>query len=124
MENGDRMENITLGNVAVAVAFIVALLGGFAKLYKQIKILLTKLLEQEFKTINNNIRDLQGRMDEVDMQCCKNFLVNFLADLETKGTASEVELERFYEQYEHYVEIGGNSYVKHQVEKLESEGKL
>lgn len=118
------MENITLGNVAVAVAFIVALLGGFAKLYKQIKILLTKLLEQEFKTINNNIRDLQGRMDEVDMQCCKNFLVNFLADLETKGTASEVELERFYEQYEHYVEIGGNSYVKHQVEKLESEGKL
>ena len=36
----------------------------------------------------------------------------------------EIERERFWEQYEHYVKCGGNSYIQRKVENLKQAGKL
>ena len=58
------------------------------------------------------------------MQACKNYLVSFLSDVEKDELTDEIERERFWEQYQHYTEHGGNSYIKRKVEKLKSEGKL
>lgn len=58
------------------------------------------------------------------MQACKNYLVSFLSDVEKNHPIDETERERFWEQYQHYTEHGGNSYIKRKVEHLQSEGKL
>ena len=64
------------------------------------------------------------RLNEIEVSSDKNFIVRFLADIEQGNEIDEVERERFYEIYQRYKELGGNSYVSHKVEKLQKEGKL
>lgn len=110
------MEHITLEFVGEFVAFLVALIGGLGYLSTTLKKWLTNLMKGEFDNLNK-------RLDQVDMEACKNFLVRVLADIE-KGSVNETEKERFYEQYEHYLNMGGNTYIKHKVEILQKEGKI
>ena len=58
------------------------------------------------------------------MENCKNFLVSFLARCDRGEYIDEIEKERFWEQYEHYRELGGNAYIGNKVESLRKEGKL
>ena len=58
------------------------------------------------------------------MENCKNYLVTFLAACERGQAHDEIELERFHEQLSHYQAIGGNSYIKDKVMKLQNAGKL
>ena len=37
---------------------------------------------------------------------------------------TEIETERFYDSYQKYTELGGNSYIKGKVDRLKNEGKL
>ena len=37
---------------------------------------------------------------------------------------AEIETERFWEQYEHYKKMDGNSYIKEWVAKLQKKGWL
>ena len=46
------------------------------------------------------------------------------ADVEQNKIIDEVEKERFYETYEHYTKLGGNSYIHDKVESLKKAGKL
>lgn len=110
------MENITLEFVGEFVAFLVALVGGLGYLNRTLKGWLSKLIKEEFDSVNQ-------RLDRVDMEACKNFLVRVIPDIED-GTIDETEKQRFYEQYEHYLEMGGNTYIKHKVEVLQKEGKI
>lgn len=107
------MENITLGNIATIVAFLVALIGG------------VEFLLARFNTLfDNKLKPINKRLNEIELSSDKNFIVRFLADIEQGNQVDDVEKERFYEIYERYKELGGNSYVAHKVEKLEKEGKL
>lgn len=110
------MENITLEFVGEFVAFLVALVGGLGYLNRTLKGWLSKLIKEEFDSVNQ-------RLDRVDMEACKNFLVRVIPDIED-GTIDETEKQRFYEQYEHYLEMGGNTYIKHKVEVLQKEEKI
>lgn len=110
------MENITLEFVGEFVAFLVALVGGLGYLNRTLKGWLSKLIREEFDGINQ-------RLDRVDMESCKNFLVRSIPDIED-GTIDETEKQRFYEQYEHYLKMGGNTYIKHKVEVLQKEEKI
>lgn len=110
------MEHITLEFVGEFIAFLVALVGGLGYLNKTLKAWLTKLMKEEFDQINT-------RLDRVDLEACKNFLVRTIPDIED-GEINETEKERFYEQYEHYLQVGGNTYIKHKVEVLQKEGKI
>lgn len=118
------MEQITLGQIAVAVAFFVALITGVSYLLKQIKAAIKSALKDEFKPINDKIDELGKHLDSVDMESCKNFLVSVLSDIEKGLDVDEIERERFWEQYQHYQKIGGNSYIKKKVDQLEKEGKI
>ena len=40
------------------------------------------------------------------------------------ATVTEIETERFYDSYQKYTELGGNSYIKGKVDRLKNEGKL
>lgn len=110
------MDNITLEFIGEFVAFIAALVGGLGYLNKTLKAWLVKLMREEFD-------DMAKRLDRVDMEACKNFLVRMIAVIEN-GDISDTERARFYEQYEHYLELGGNTYIKHTVEILQKEGKI
>ena len=118
------MENITLGQISIAITFMVGFLGGVGFLYKSIKGFLEKLILEQFEPFNTNIDDLKKNVERVDMESCKNYLVRCLGDFEHGNKLSDVEQERFWEEYEHYLMIGGNSYIKHRVEKLQQEKKL
>lgn len=107
------MEQITLGDLARWAAFVVALGGSIAVIIRGVKTAVGKLLEPVVKQI-----------ESVDRENCKNFLVTFLAETERGQEHDQIELERFHEQFEHYKAIGGNSYIKAKVEKLQKAGKL
>lgn len=118
------MSQITLEQVALAVTFLVGLITGIGQLNKHLKAWIAQSLKNQLDNITVEIKTLHDRIDEVDMETCKNYLVTFLSDVEKGHLIDEIERERFWEQYQHYVKHGGNSYVKHKVEKLQSEGKL
>lgn len=118
------MESITIGEVGLFVTFVVGLISGFAYLRTHIKGVIQNSLKPDFDGIRSEIGSLKRHIDEVDQENCKNFLVTFLADVERGNEMDEVELMRFWEEYEHYIKSGGNSYIKEKVEKLKAENKL
>lgn len=103
------MENITLGQIATILAFIVGLLGSVKYLSKELKNQVNKTLEP----INNSIKEL-------DVGQCKNYLVRYLKDVEQGNKLDEVEVERAYEIYDHYTnDLKQNSYIHKRWEELE-----
>lgn len=125
------MESITIGQIAVAVAFLAALITGGVKIKDAVKKWLTNTLKESFDAqkretdeIKRTVEDIKGQLDKVDIENCKNYLVTFLAETERGEVKDEIELQRFYEEYEHYVEKGGNSYVKEKFAKLKQKGYL
>lgn len=100
------MEQITLGDIARWAAFIVALGGSAAAIIKGVQKVVEKLL-------------LPLSLDNA-----KNYIVPFLARVERGEAVSEIEVERFHEQYAFYTTHGGNSYIKRWADKLQNEGKL
>lgn len=118
------MGNITFGQAAEWLSLIAAVLVASGVIYKKIKEGIAKMLESEFGAINNKLDALSSRIDTVDIETTKNFLVARLSELDRGMTMNEVEKERFWEQYDHYTEKGGNSYIKRKVDELEQEGRL
>lgn len=117
------MENITLGQIAVAIGFITALVGGVKYVLNDIG----KIVEKALKPTNDRItqmeKNLSEKIEEVDMNACKNFLVAQI-DMMQKGEIDAIAKERFFEQYEHYIKLGGNSYIKNEVDNLKKQGRL
>lgn len=118
------VENITLGVISASILFLAALIGGIKYLKSVLKDSLTELFKDQFEAINTKLDGMDEKIDRVDMQSCKNFLVRFLADVERGDLTHLSEIQRFWEEYEHYLNEGGNSYIKEWVEKLKKEGKL
>ncbi len=123
------MENITVGQIAVTIAFIVALLSGIAALKKSIKSGIEAALKDKFDSIEKSQKEkfesleksqaeILKRLDSVDLENCKNYLVTFLSEAARGEQKDETEIQRFWEEYEHYVSKGGNSYIKHKVDEL------
>lgn len=118
------MENITLGQISTFIAFLGAFLGGIIYLITLANKSATKWLKSCLKPIEDKLNKIDKKTDEIDMSASKNFLVRFLADVEQGNEIDEIEKERFYETYEHYSLMGGNSYIHDKVEKLKKENKL
>ena len=118
------MENITIGQILLVIASLVALIKGIEYLYGLASKGATKFLNDCLKPIKDSINTLSNKIDVVDMGSTKNFLVRFLSDVEQGNLIDEIEKERFYEEYKHYTDLGGNSYIKDKVEKLKKAGKL
>ena len=118
------MESITLGQMAAALALIVAVIAGVKTLKKSIKEWLGSALKEEFDKLEKSNAEILKRLDSVDIENCKNFLVTFLAELSRGEVKDETELQRFWEEYEHYSKLGGNSYIRNKVEELKGKKYL
>lgn len=118
------IEDITVGQIVAALTCIVSVLSGVAAVKKFATKWLVSGLQGDFAKINAKIDDIGKRVDTVDLEACKSYLVGYLSDVESGRERSEIETARFWEQYQHYEHIGGNSYVHRKVEQLKAEGKL
>ena len=119
-----NFETITLGQIGLAVTFLVSLISGIAFLRKSLKKWIGSTMTEQMDTLGKKIDTIHDRVEEVDQQATKNFLVRILSDVERGKELDEIEEERLWEEYEHYTSHGGNSYIKRKVEKLKQEGKL
>ena len=125
------MEQITLGQIAMVVSFIVALITGLTFLLNRIKALIASAMTDEFRKINDRFAELENKIEQcsvclndIDSNATKNFLVRVLADIEQGQVLDSVEWARFWEQYDHYIKRGGNSYIREKVEFLKDRGLL
>jgi len=113
----DIIENIKIGDVIKVLGTLIVIVSSCEFFIFRIKNATQKVFDTKLKPINKRLNDIELSSD-------KNFIVRFLADIEQGNQIDEVERERFYEIYQRYKELGGNSYVSHKVEKLQKEGKL
>ena len=118
------IETITIGQIGIAIAFLVSLITGIGYLHKQLKTWIASSLSDQLTAIEKKIDELGKQLHDVDENACKNFLVARCAEAEKGVEWDEVVRERFWEQYEHYTTNGGNSYIKNKVEKLKNERKI
>lgn len=118
------MEHITLGQISVAVVFIVGFISSVAYLKKHIKDWISMSLKDQFDDLGGRMGKLEERVSQIDMEDTKNFLVRYLSDVERGVQMDEVEKLRFAEQYDHYLKMDGNSYIRTKVKKLTEAGKL
>lgn len=112
------MESITIGQMAAALGFIVAIIAGVTSLKKSIKSGIESALKDKFDELEKTNKEILKRLDAVDIENCKNFLVTFLAEVARGEMKDETELQRFWEEFEHYQKLGGNSYIRNKVEEL------
>ena len=118
------MDSITIGQAAGALALLVAIIAGVQSLKKSVKGWLDAALKDQFQQIEKTQKDILKRLDTVDIENCKNYLVTFLAEVQRGEMKDETELQRFWEEYEHYQKLGGNSYIKNKVEELKGKKYL
>ena len=106
------MENITLGQISNILLWLVAFFGTIGTIVTTIMVFLNKIIKKHLKPLNEKI-------DKLDLNDCKNFLVRFLADVERGQVMDDVELKRAHDVYDHYRDdLHANSYIKDKWEKL------
>lgn len=102
------MENVTLGQAFDTIKFIIEFVG----------IIITILVGSK-KIINKQLEPINKKIDKIDENQCRNFLVDFLADVDKGIEKDEVQTKRAYEVYEHYTEdLHKNSYIHDKWERL------
>lgn len=95
----------------------IILIGSLIGAVTTIVTALTFILKKILKPINDKI-------DNLDMGQARNYLVDFLADIENGEEKDECQIERAYELYDHYTkDLGGNSYIHAKWEKVMGERK-
>jgi len=120
-----NIQDLTLEQLSVIIVFILGLIVGIRQLKKEIKDAIAKSLKDEFDKVTGKLEDLQESIAGIDVQVTKNFLVRYLADVEREDVIFDAEKQRFWEEYDHYIDdLGENSFIKEWVKELEKSGKL
>ena len=118
------MATLTLNDIASALAFIVAVGGSIGVIAKSMKKLLTKLFDEQTDSINKRLDKSDAAIAKLDMDNCKNFIVQELSAAERGTKLTKEELIRLSEEYDNYTKHGGNSYIVEWHDKLKDEGKI
>ena len=108
------MENITIGQISIGLAFVVGLFTSVKYIAKEI----SNAVERSFKPIYEKI-------DKVDKNATMNYLIRCMQDYDNGAKENSASRRRFLEQYEHYTkDLCGNSYITQEYERLKKEGKF
>lgn len=100
------------------ISNIVILIASIITAVTTIIVAIKKILKKTFEPINKKI-------DNIDLGQARNYLVDFLADIENGEKKDECQIERAYELYDHYTkDLGGNSYIHSKWEKIMRERKV
>ena len=118
------MENITLGQVAISLAFLVGLIGSILAILKYIKKISNKLLEPISKQLTKIDLDHLEKIKQLELTSIRTDLVNFINDVEHDVQKSQIQRMNAHELYDRYKRLGGNSYVHDHWEALVKAGKI
>lgn len=118
------MENTTIGQIFEWAIWLAGGIGAFGAIYKVVNSGFHKALKSELEPINKKLDELEKKHDLSDREHAKNYIVRFLADVEQGESIDQDELHCFWDNYELYKAMGGNSYIHDKVEKLKAQGKL
>lgn len=119
------MQDVTLGTIATALAFIVALWGSISFLGNKIEEGLKSSFKKELKPLSDKLDTIEGKLRDVDKEQTKNFLVARFNEIGQGQEVDEITRSRIYEQMEHYTnDLHGNSYIHARFDELKKEGKL
>lgn len=88
-----------------------------------IGILITNICNLVINSKNIRKQEFEKEINQVQIDNCKNYLVQAIAKADSKGL-TKVEQERYFENYDKYIELGGNSYIHAETERLKREGKI
>lgn len=62
------IENITLGQIAAVIAFVVALYGGVKYLKKEVKDVITEMLKDQFNSVDQKLDKDNRRLNDLEEQ--------------------------------------------------------
>ncbi len=70
------------------------------------------------KIVKKLLNELHHKINELEKNQCKNYLVNFLASIEKNEKVTECQKIMAYEMYDHYIkDLKGNSFIKDKWER-------
>lgn len=114
------MDKVTL---IISLASLLSAISAIIAFVKQFKKSVDKIIDNKFKQslepISEKLSTIEHRTDKIDENQCRNFLVNFLSDIENKVEKDDIQIKRAYEVYEHYTnDLHKNSYIHDKWERL------
>ena len=118
------MENITIGQIASWIALLGGIITGGTLILKNLKKWMEQALNEKFNGIDYRLDEMKEQIENADLNSTKNFLVRTLSDIEKDVLVDDSVMQRFWEQYDHYKDNGGNSYIREKVQSLRERGKL
>ena len=122
------MDNITIGQVIAIVVALASFITACGVIYKAIAKRALKALQNGLEPTNKKIDSISNRITDVELSNCKNYIVDYLGRIECVGDycplVTPEQTQRFWECYDRYTELGGNSYIHEKVEKLKKDNKL
>lgn len=118
------MENISLGQIATIITFLVAVIGGLTTLIAFFKRFIKKILTP----LNAKITELQNAAsmsrNNIEIELIKVILANFINDINHGVEKSQIQKQNAFELYDRYLALGGNSYIHENWKKLIKENKI
>lgn len=118
------MNSITVGEIAAFIALLAGLITGLGIISRLVGKAASQWLSRSLEPISAKLDTIDTRFNSFDMDRCKDYLVAFIGKIDRGYSPSDTEIERFFENYDRYQELGGNSYVKTEVERLKKSGLL
>lgn len=118
------MESWTVGQIIGTLTLIAGGITALGVIAKKGSEAVTRWFQHQLAPINTKLEKLDEKATVADKNRAMDFIVRFLADVEQGAPIDEEEKKRFWENYDLYTSLGGNSYIHSKVEKLEKEGKL
>ncbi len=104
----EELENVTLGQISDILLFLAEFVG----------VIVTIIIAMK-KILNKQLNPITDKIDKLDTNQCRNYLVDFLADIEQGIKKDETQVKRAYEVYDHYSkDLKGNSYIHDKWERL------
>ena len=118
------MESWTLGAVSIAAAFIVGLIASAKKIAGYMAEAIGRVTQRQIQPLEQKIDALAVKIENVDNNSLKDFLVARFAEIERGSQPDEVTRQRIYEEMERYERQGGNSYIHTRFDELKKQGRL
>ena len=118
------MDGWTIGAIVAGLGVILTLISSLKKMDEHLKSYVRSAMKEETEDIKRDLSGLKTQLNKVDLESCKNYLVTQISAIDRGEHMTDTQAERFWEQFEHYKQTGGNSYIKHKVETMQQEGKI
>lgn len=122
------MQNLTFGQVAGALAFLVAFISSleflFIRFRKWLIYAIKSAMKTELKELQKDIKELQKSATEETLSRCKYDLISIMSRIQNGYDPTEEEKRILIETKDIYNGLGGDGYIDNMFDNLKKEGLL